>query len=159
MPLHIFLILLCSSWQTAVVPYKPGEEYKLDLDFKFKQRPVNDPSVFNYEETKQEHDKKQYAAGPLPYLFINCKILKLGAEEVRIRVINERGDAVVSKKVEVESTIKIDLGYTSDMKDRVSPHEYTIYFLSAKRKELSRIHLFIQEDGTFLVNEEIRGKF
>jgi len=159
MSFNIFLLVLFSFWQADVVPYKPKDEFQLGMDFKFKQRPVNDPSVLNFEETKQEHDKKQYAAGPLPYLFINCKILKLGTEEVRIRIINGRGNVVVSKKAEVESVIKMDLGYTSDMKDRVSPYEYNIYFLSAKKKELSRIHLFVQEDGTFLVNDEKRGKF
>ena len=157
--LYLLLVLPGLVWQSEVVPYKPSEEFQLELDFKFKQRPVNDPSVFNYTETRGEHDKKQYAAGPLPYLLINCKILKLADGEVRVRVINGKGDVVVSKKAEAGSEFKIDLGYTDDMKDRVSPYEYNIFFLSARKKELSRIHMLIQEDGTFMVNEENRGKF
>ena len=89
MSFTIFLLLLFSPWQAAVVPYKPSDEFQLDIDFKFKQLPVNDPSVLNFQETKQEHDKKQYASGPLPYLFINCKILKLGAGEVTAMVASK----------------------------------------------------------------------
>ena len=51
------------------------------------------------------------------------------------------------------------MGFTDDVKAHVSPYEISIIFASKEKKEISRIHLLIQEDGTFLVNGEKRGKF
>ena len=158
MPVSILFVLISFIWQ-AEVPYKPNDEFQLEMEYKFKQKPGADHLTLDFTETIQEHQKKQYSGGPLPYLIISFKTLKLSSEEVRVRGINSEGNMVVTKKAEVGSTFKLDLGYTDDMKDRVTSHEFNIYFLSAKKKELSRVHLFVQEDGTFLVNGEIRGKF
>jgi len=50
------------------------------------------------------------------------------------------------------------MGYTDDIKGRVTEHEYTVYFLSKDKKPVSRIVIYFQEDGTFLVNGEKRGR-
>lgn len=140
------------------VPYKPAEEIKVELDYKFKQRPSVDNLTVDYGETREQHERRK-VSGPLPYLMVNFTVLSLKEGEVRIRGINNLGNSVITKKAEVGTTFKIDLGYTDDMKDRVSPYEFNIYFLSPEKKNLSRVHLLVLEDGTFLINGEKRGKF
>ncbi len=54
--------------------------------------------------------------------------------------------------------VKLDLGYTDDIKDRVSAYEYVAYFLSDDKKPLSRVVLFFDKDGTYYVNGEKRGR-
>ncbi len=158
MTFSILLVLLSLAWQEEV-PFKPSDEFQLELEYTFKQKPGIDHQVFDFEESASDKAKKQSPGGPLPYLIINFKTIKLNGEEVRVKCVNNLGHLVVSKKVEVGTSFKMDLGYTDDIKDRVTAHEYNIFYLSPKKKELSRVHLFIYEDGTFLVNDEIRGKF
>ena len=158
MVVSLLSFLIGFLWQ-AEIPFKPNDEFQLELEYTFKQKPGADHLTYDFTETVQEHSKKQYSGGPLPYLLINFKTLKLSGGEVRVRGINSDGNMVVTKKVEVGSTFKLDMGYTDDMKDRVTPHAFTIYYLSDKKKEISRVNLFIEEDGTFLVNGEVRGKF
>ena len=154
----ISLLYCCSLWQ-AITPYKPNDEFKLELEYKFKQRPATNNSRFDFEVSEAEVQKKKYGSGSLPYLVVIFKIVKLSNEEARIKIINGKGQNMLSKKAATEVAYKMDLGYTDDMKDRVTPHEFFIFLLTADRKEVSVVKLFIKEDGTFLVNDEVRGKF
>jgi hypothetical protein len=51
------------------------------------------------------------------------------------------------------------MGFTTDMKDRVTPYEYVLIFYDKKKNEISKIVIFIGEDGAFIVNGEKRGQF
>lgn len=154
----LFLVLLAFVQQKEV-PYKPFNEFQIEVEYKFKQRPLKDNAAsVDFEETRKDHDRKQSSA-VLPYLVINLKLLKLSVEEVKIRCVDNMGDVRLTKKAELARQYKLDLGFTDDMKDKVTANEYTILFLSSDRKESSRIRLFVGEDGTFLVNGEKRGKF
>jgi len=155
--------LLCAIFVALAlqpeVPYKPSDEFTLELDYRFKQRQASDPSTFTSEANREEQDKAKYGGGPLPYLIVNITLLKLGEGEVRMRGMNREGEIFITRKAEVNKMFPIDLGFTVDMKDRVSSYEYNLYFLSAAKKETSRINLLVEEDGTFKVNGEVRGKF
>ena len=147
------------SFQQSDLVFKPNEEFQLETDFKFKARQATDPSTVSFVETREEHDEKKYHGAPLPYLILNFKILKFANGEERVKVVNTLGEVLLNKKAASATTFKLDLGFTDDMKDRVTPYDYKVYFLSGDKKALSYIHLVIQEDGTFLVNDEQRGKF
>jgi hypothetical protein len=153
------LIYICLTLQTDI-PYKPSDEYKIELDYKFKQRQAPESNKVNVGDlTPEELQKRKYGIGPLPYLMVSFYALKLQPGEVRIKAISGDRLTMLSKKVEIDKPYLLDLGYTDDIKDRVTPHEFNVYFLTDKKKEVSRVHLFIKEDGTFLVNGEVRGKF
>ena len=149
MKVLILLFVLLVGDQDEV-PFKPNEEFDLKLDFEFKSRTA-DHSVAYSETSKRQ-------SGPLPYLNVNLKVLKLGAEEVRVRVTRNKGDNILSKKAEADMLIKLDLGFTDDIKDQVTANEYTIFFLSREKTPLSKIEILFQKDGTYLVNGEKRGK-
>jgi len=138
------------------VPFKPKEQFEIDLDFKFKQRPPRDSNIVRLNETNADYEKN--SASLLPYLYLNVKVLKLHEEEVKLRVENSKGENLWSRKAEVGMSAKLDLGFTDDIKDRVASHEYIVYFMTKEKKRLSRIVIFFDKDGTYLVNEERRGK-
>jgi hypothetical protein len=140
------------------VPYKPKEEFEVKLNYQFKQRPTASTSAVYLDETQREKERRT-SSDVLPYLILNVKLLKLSEEEVRIKVINNLSSRVINKKISPDMVLPLDVGFTADMKDRVSPHEYILTFLSPKRSELSKVVIFVEEDGTFLVNGEKRGKF
>ena len=158
MPLAVLAFLLYSFLQSEI-PYKPSEEFHLVIDYKFKQRTMGTSATLDFGETVGEHEKKMRGSGPLPYLIIELKILKLAEGEVKVKAVTGNGKIVFNRKAEVGVIHKLDLGFTDDVKDRVTPYEFNIYFLSSSKKILSRIHLFVEEEGVVLVNNEQRGKF
>jgi hypothetical protein len=159
MNLSILLFILSVTWQEPNVPLKPNDQFQLTLDYKFKTRQsTSGNSNINYDY-QNDRIVKDGGSGPLPYLLINFKMLKLTEQEVRVRVENNTLKNVFAKKVAEGDEFELDLGYTDDMKDRVSAFEYNIYFLSPKKEPVSKVHLFIADDGTFFVNGEKRGKF
>ncbi len=155
----IVLYVLAYFFQGTPVPYKPKDEFEILIDYQFKNRSAADALTVDYSDTKEDLDKKRYAAGVRPYLILNMKLLKLSSDEVKVRAINTEGRTVYNKKVMVGDLVKFDMGFTDDIKDRVGPYAVTVVFLSKDKKETSRIYLNVREDGTFLVNDEVRGKF
>ncbi len=158
MIISILMVLLGVPLQTEV-PFKPNEEFQLQVDYKFKVRTGNNSSTLQIDFDKGNLEEKKTADGPLPYLIINFKMLKLSDQEVRVKVINNFGKLFLTKKIKAGEDFKLDLGFTDDMKDRVTAYEYNIYFINSDKKEVSMVHFYIHEDGTFLVNNEKRGKF
>jgi hypothetical protein len=85
--------------------------------------------------------------------------LKLDPEEVKVRIVDNKMKVVYNRKVKQDEIVPFVMGFTDDMKDRVTAHEFTVIFMTSAKKELSRILITVNEDGTFLVNDEKRGKF
>jgi hypothetical protein len=133
-------------------PYKPKEEFELKLDLQFKPRAKPDGSKIEMERRTGNN-----TGMPAPYLFLNLKVLKPVAEEVRVKVINTNA-TLLNKKFEPQMVIRLDLGFVDDIKDRVAPHHLFVNFLSKDKTTLSKIEIFFEKDGTYLVNGEKRGK-
>jgi hypothetical protein len=133
-------------------PYKANDEFELKLDLQFKQRPKS--------ETKIEFDRRTLPTGGMnaPYLFLNLQILKAVPEEVRVKVLKNGTQTLLSRKFDPNVVLKLDLGFTDDIKDRVTAYQYVITFSSKDKTVLSRIEIFFETDGTYLVNGEKRGK-
>ena len=154
MIIHLISFLLL--WQTTEVPYRAKEDYQVELKYNFREKPAKDPDHFTFDPDKAKQDGK---SGPLPYLIVKVTILNLKESEVRVKCQNNLGRAIFNRKVDKDPTYDIDIGYIDDVKDRITPHTYTVFALSDKRDVLNRIELHVLEDGTFLVNGEKRGKF
>ena len=151
------LLLLIAFLQQDQTPLKPREEFEIKLDFEFRDRPVMDANKLEYNQTQREYARSR-AVGPLPYLYLNVRVLKPVPEEVRIRVIENGVKTVFNKKFDMTTVLKLDMGYTDDIKDHVSAYEYTVYYLSADKEPLSKVMIRFDEDGSYFVNEEKRGK-
>src|SRR5688572_12261149 len=133
-------------------PYKSNDEFELKLDLQFKQRPRS--------ETKVELDTRTLPTSGMnaPYLYLNLKVVKVVPEEIRIKVLKNNTETLLARKFDPNVVIKLDLGFTDDIKDRVTAYQYLITFLSKEKSVLSRIEIFFETDGTYLVNGEKRGK-
>jgi len=152
--LLIFFIIV---WQEEV-PYKPASEFELKIDYKFQERAGVDRYKADYD-VGADNKKNRSGSGPLPYLKLELKLLQLGSDEVKVRIVNSDGHLILNRKVTPGMLIKLDVGFIDDVKDRISPHEFTASLYSDSKKATSQIKLLIMEDGTFLVNEEKKGKF
>ena len=140
-------------------PYKPTDEFNLKLDFEFKDRGAGrDPNKIELNQTVREHEKSR-AGGLLPYLYINLQVLKQAPNEVRVKIVeNSSKNVFNNKKFDTTTIMKLDMGFTDDIKDRVGAYEYRIYFLNDEKDPVSKIVIYFEQDGTYLVNGEKRGK-
>jgi hypothetical protein len=139
-------------------PFKPSGDFELKIEYIFKERPPTDRQVVLLDDESNNKASKS-GAGQLPYLQIQLKVLSVTDQEKRIRILDTEGRIVYNRKGAAGSVIKLDWGFTEDIKYRLISHEYAVQFLDEEKKTVSRIYMFIEEDGTFLVNGETRGKF
>ena len=77
---------------------------------------------------------------------------------MKLRVVDNLNNKVLSKKVYDGLEFEINIGFTDDVKDRVTANEYTIFIQNEKREHQSKIVILVDEDGMFLINDEVRGK-
>ena len=128
------------------------------MDFEFKDRGAQrNPNKIDMDMTLKEYEKTK-GSGLLPYLYLNLKVLKQQSNEIRLKVIENGTNHVLSKKVDPSTILKLDLGFTDDIKDRVGAYEYTVVFLNEDKDPVSRIVIYFEKDGTYLVNGQNRGK-
>jgi hypothetical protein len=137
------------------IPFKKDNEFECKLNLTFRARADNGPTV-DFTETVIERQKR-LSNTPLPYLKINVTFFTLSEDEQRVQII-ANGEYLRSKKVRVGEPIELDLGYTDDIKDRITPHEYTLVLLSKDKKSISKITLSFTEEGDYLVNSVKRGR-
>jgi hypothetical protein len=148
----LWIFVIAISFAQEEVPFKGNDEFELKLDLQFRQRP-ND-----YNRVELDKHTLPTSGMPAPYLYLNLRVIKPVAEEVRVKVLKNNGETLLSRKFDPTVVLKLDLGFTDDIKDRVSAHQYLVTFLSKEKNELSRIEIFFEKDGTYLVNGEKRGK-
>lgn len=144
--------ILSNAQQTE--PYKPDAEFEFKFDYSFKERMLNEKPDYQ----AQDPDKRPTSTGPLPYLKTELKLLKLNADEVRVKVVNHKGTTVVNRKVSTNQVLKIDWGFSDDVKDQIVSHSYTIFLMNDDKQILSRITLNADTDGTFFVNGQKKGR-
>lgn len=150
--MKLLIVFFLLSLQDSI-PYKAKDEFELKMDYQFKQRISEDRQVLDYRETRPK------SSGPLPYLTLDLKILRMNEGEERIRIYDNKNTFNLTKKLKADTVVKLDLGYTADIKDRVTAHEYTVLLIGENSKEaISKIVIHVEEDGSFLVNGEVRGR-
>jgi hypothetical protein len=153
-----FLLFILSFIFFQDIPFKPKDEFDIKLDYQFKQRPAGDHNTIQLGDTPKAYEDRG-GAGVLPYLILNIKPLQLREAKMRMRITTNLNERAVMKKVALNSVLPLDLGFTDDMKDRVTSHEYTLVFLSSDKTPVERILISVAEDGSFFVNGEKRGQF
>ena len=152
--MKVFPIALISLFLLQdAIPFKSNEEFELKLDLQFKQRP-------NVSSTTIELGKRSTSSAGMhaPYLYLHLRVVQPHPEEVRIKVIDNKGGSLLSRKFDPTIVVKLDLGFVDDIKDRATAHQYFVTFLSKEKTPISQIEIFFEEDGTYLVNGEKRGK-
>ncbi|MEJ1242439.1 hypothetical protein WBG78_30095 [Chryseolinea sp. T2] len=155
--MNVLLFVLASILPQDTVPFKPNDEFELKLNFQFKERPRSDPNKVELDQTRREFERS-HSAGQLPYLFLDFRVLKQQPAEVRVRVLENNVKVVHNKKVDTNSVLKLELGFTDDIKDHVGAYEFTILLLDDGKQPVSRVVIFFKQDGTYLVNGQMRGK-
>ncbi len=138
------------------VPLKNENEFSVRVHMEFKSRPPADAERIQVTETLAEYQKRT-APTPLPYLYLYLTFTRLAPEEVRYSV-SKGGKGFINRKAEINKEVKLDIGFTDDIKDRTTEPEYVITLLSENKKPISRIVIYFSESGDYLVNGVKRGR-
>ncbi|GAB1445185.1 hypothetical protein MASR2M41_08540 [Flammeovirgaceae bacterium] len=144
--MNLIVILLLPFLLQNQVPLKPNDEFEFKLNFEFRTKPGGDGKPGGF------------AAGKLPYAEIRITPTRLSENEERVRITNNLGHRIYSRKASVNDEILIDMGFTDDLKDQIDVYSFDLIFFS-KHGDASRITLFVEADGTLLINGEKQAKF
>jgi hypothetical protein len=151
----MFIFLLFSLLFQDQVPTKAAREFEISTKYELRKKPVSDQPKIVFE---QKENNRESGTDMLPYLIINLKVKKWGTDVEQIRVVDSNGKQFLKKKQADEGLYTWDMGYVDDIKDKVTPGKFFVQFLREK-KLTEQILVQVEEDGTFLVNGEKRGKF
>jgi len=155
--MYTLLIILVSFLSQEDVPFKPDEEFTVELELSFKQRPPAASNTYNFDDTSREY-KKRNMPSATPYVILSVSIDKINDNETRLKVFQADKKLVLSKKLKKDVEFKLDAGYTDDLVDQFPSHHHLILFYDDKRNEVSRIVINFDTDGNYTVNGKPRGK-
>jgi len=147
------LLLFVLFFVQENVPYKSNDEFELKIDLQFKQRPASDQNTVELDRRTLPNSGMK-----APYLYLNLLVTKPDLKETRVKVTDNKGKVLLSRKFDPSILIKLDLGFTDDLKDRVSAHQFVVTFMTKDKVATSKVEVFFEEDGTYLVNGEKRGR-
>lgn len=153
----VWLFLLISTFSQEV-PFKPQNEFEIKFDMSFKQREAfADKTTVKLDETRGEYERRT-STDPLPYLVLHIKLIKIQPTEIKGKIVRDNQTTVYNKKIEEGSIIKLEVGFTDDIKDQIKGYKHELQFLSADKAILSRILIEFDKDGNYFVNGEKRGR-
>lgn len=148
----LFSVLFSLSSYSQDIPFTSSDHFEFKLDYDFKTRPAPSNDKVNLVE------ERSYSSSPLPYVKVSFTFSKLSNEAFRVRVEDNQGNGIKSKKVNKLEVLEFDLGFSDDIKDRVKPHVYFVYIENKEKKRLSMIKIFVEESGNFYLNDNLFGK-
>ena len=153
------LFSLCLLFVTVIAPaqheapYENIENFSFELDYSFKIRTPPDNQQVSLVEGNR------YSSQPLPYLKVKFVFDGLPKEYFRFKVENVEGNVIKNKKFKSDADVYIlDMGFSDDLKDKITSYKYTIFFLTKDKEVLSKIELEVQENGNFMLNDEFHGR-
>lgn len=155
MKVSIIIFLLIRAITLGVsqdIPYRNDSTYKLELKMEFKT-----PEAADVNQVKPGQIFTNNSGIEL-YVNIKLKLLKLIEGDYKLKVVTNKGKAVLITKLKKPDDYLIKLGSVKDVKERKSAHLYTAQFYNKEKKLLSRITIEIKENGDFMVNSKLFGK-
>lgn len=151
--LFLLLLLYGFGYGQDLVPFESKENFGFELDYQFKTRPPPNMDKLDFTKTSAPRGSQT-----LPYLMIKFDWAELNKNYYRYKVDNSQGQIVRNKKLKFPDSYVLDMGFSDDLKDRVTPHKYSIYFYNKDKERVSRIVIEVAENGDLLLNGEFHGR-
>lgn len=150
-----FFFLLLIGFQDDV-PYKPDDEFLVNIDLSFKTKDSKyAPSTYN--QNGERLDK--VSTTPLPFLNVAVTQFKVQSDEIKVVIIDSKGKTLSKKNVSTDLTLHFDMGFVDELKKGISNNQVFIYFLSQEKKKLRKITFSVTSTGVFEVNGKWHGQF
>lgn len=147
-----FFMISVAAYGQDIVPFRPDTTYNFKLDYDFKTKPPPPQGEISYTEY---YDRPNDI---LPYVSVKIALLNLAENDFRVKVINNQGDQIYSRKMRLPMEFDVNLGFAEDLKEKLVPHLYHVYFFDKDKNLQSRITIEVTETGDFLLNDKVYGK-
>lgn len=151
----LFLLLLLPLFQSDP-PKKAFAEFEITTQYELKKKPEVENTTIVLDGP--ERTKSDSGSDMLPFLTLTLKVKKWAFDVSQVRIVDNTNKTHLKKKWSEAGVYLWSPGFVDDIKDKVSPGKFTVEFLRDK-KPVEIIVIQIEEDGTFLINGEKRGKF
>lgn len=135
------------------IPFMPNDQFESKIDLAFKKRESGDPATYTFSDGRQP---KITTDRPIAFLSINFKLLRAEGE-VKVSINTGRSEKV--SKIKVGSILKLQFGFIEDLKNKGEATEVILTFLNDAKKAIRKVMFKIDQDGSYFVNGEKRGKF
>ncbi|MEM7107075.1 MAG: hypothetical protein AAF519_02530 [Bacteroidota bacterium] len=135
------------------VPYEPKENFGFELDYTFKTRSAPSIDKVSFVESNAPRGSQV-----LPYLKIKFDFSDFEIRYYRLKVYNNVGIVIKNRKIKRPVSYTLDMGFSDDLKDRVTSHKYSIYFYEKSKQPISKIDIEVAENGDLFLNGEFHGR-
>lgn len=136
-------------FQNSEIPFLPEDEFSYEVEFFLKKKAIVNTEIYTASE-------KNSSADVLPYIKLNFSLNKFQPTDRRIKVF--RNDLVLnSKKIKGPMLLSLDMGYSVDMKEGVTPSKYTIIIYTSENIPRAQILVRVEPSGELLINEVSSG--
>lgn len=156
--MRVIIILICLFCFSNIlqaqdpIPFREASSYAFELDYNFKTKPPPPKDFISMT------DSSPATSEILPYVKVKFNLLTLGDNDYRVKIVSNNGGAVFNKKLKGPIAFDIDMGFAEDIKDRIVPHSYSVYFMDKAKNIHSRITIEVKKDGELLLNQQVYGK-
>ena len=148
----IILLVINLTLQAQEVPFRAEMTYKLELGMEYKKNPITSTSVVKPGEANIRDTGFDF------YLLLKLELLQLLEDDLKLKIINEQGDVVLSKKLKKLELFTIDIGSSPDIKSGKVSQKYRMEFINAAKELSSIILIEFTDEGKFFVNNKPFGQ-
>ena len=152
----LYILLIGFLIPQDQIPLKPKKEFEIATKYELRKKSDHDANQIVFD--RSDDSKRSNDSDLLPYLTLQFTIKKWTSGVTQIKITDSVGKIYLRKKASDDGRYSLDMGYVDDMKDKVTARKFWVAFLKNK-KIVEQISIEVEEDGTFLVNGEKRGKF
>ena len=138
------------------IPFKPQKEFEIITNYELRKKPDAESSKIVFEQPEER--RRSSGTDMLPYLSLKLKVKKWAPGVSQIKIADSQGKVYIKKKITNDSEYSFEMGFVDDIKDKVATGKFFALFIKDK-KLVEQITIEVEEDGTFRVNGELRGKF
>lgn len=150
--LLLFLFVFAGQAQEDI-PYETKDNFGFELDYTFRTRPPPDNEKVSFVESTSRGGSQV-----LPYLKVKFDFPSFDTKYFKYKVENHLGVVIKSRKLKSQDFYILDMGFSDDVKDRITSHKYTIYFYNKAKKALAKIDIEVAENGDLFLNGEFHGR-
>ncbi len=150
----LILIFSFCDFQKPDVPYLSEDLFEYELDYSLKKKPNPENQHLDVNGNRTE-----YNPTPLPYLKVKFAIKTDGDSLSKYTVVDSFGFVKRNRKIKAALTeFVLDIGYTADIKDRITSHSYSINLINGDKVIMNKIDIAFSEEGVMTINGIERGR-
>jgi len=154
--MKVFLFLLLFVGLQEDVPYKPDDEFLVNIDLSFRNK-ESKYGLSTYNQNGERLDR--VSETPLAFLTVSVTQFKVQSDEAKVLCFDSREKLLSKKNVSADLVLHFDMGFVDELKKGSPGSQIIIYFQSEEKKKLRKITFAVTATGVFEVNGKWHGQF